>query len=133
MKVITTGLLNRFWTKGIKPWLDKRIKSYAGFNGNYGSGYTPDALAVKEGFTELNGKLETKEEFVNEGTIVSKTGNHVTLNGSQYIQSVTYTNPRLGNFKNRYNVKQYVPSRHWFFTLRLGILIHRESITSALL
>ena len=29
MKVITTGLLNRFWTKGIKPWLDKRIKSYA--------------------------------------------------------------------------------------------------------
>lgn len=57
MKVITTGLLNRFWTKGIKPWLDKRIKSYADLMVTTASGYTPDALAVKEGFTELNGKL----------------------------------------------------------------------------
>lgn len=54
MKVITTGLLNRFWTKGIKPWLDKRIKSYADLMVTTASGYTPDALAVKEGFTELN-------------------------------------------------------------------------------
>lgn len=60
MKVITTGLLNRFWTKGIKPWLDKRIKSYADLMVTTASGYTPDALAVKEGFTELNGKLDTK-------------------------------------------------------------------------
>ena len=60
MKVITTGLLNRFWTKGIKPWLDKRIKSYADLMVTTASGYTPDALAVKEGFTELNGKLESK-------------------------------------------------------------------------
>lgn len=60
MKVITTGLLNRFWTKGIKPWLDKRIKSYADLMVTTASGYTPDALAVKEGFTELNGKLNTK-------------------------------------------------------------------------
>ncbi len=57
MKVITTGLLNRFWTKGIKPWLDKRIKSYADLMVTTASGYTPDALAVKEGFTELTGKL----------------------------------------------------------------------------
>ena len=57
MKVITTGLLNRFWTKGIKTWLDKRIKSYADLMVTTASGYTPDALAVKEGFTELNGKL----------------------------------------------------------------------------
>ena len=57
MKVITTGLLNRFWTKGIKPWLDKRIKSYADLMVTTASGYTPDALAVKEGFTELNSKL----------------------------------------------------------------------------
>ena len=57
MKVITTGLLNRFWTKGIKPWLDKRIKSYADLMVTTASGYTPDALAVKEGFTELNGNL----------------------------------------------------------------------------
>lgn len=60
MKVITTGLLNRFWTKGIKPWLDKRIKSYADLMVTTASGYTPDALAVKEGFTELNGKLGYK-------------------------------------------------------------------------
>lgn len=58
MKVITTGLLNRFWTKGIKPWLDKRIKSYADLMVTTASGYTPDALAVKEGFTEVNSKLE---------------------------------------------------------------------------
>ena len=57
MKVITTGLLNRFWTTGIKPWLDKRIKSYADLMVTTASGYTPDALAVKEGFTELNGNL----------------------------------------------------------------------------
>ena len=59
MKVITTGLLNRFWTKGIKPWLDKRIESYADLMVTTASGYTPDALAVKEGFTELNGKLKS--------------------------------------------------------------------------
>lgn len=63
MKVITTGLLNRFWTKGIKPWLDKRIKSYADLMVTTASGYTPDALAVKEGFTELNGKLANS--FIN--------------------------------------------------------------------
>lgn len=57
MKVITTGLLNRFWTKGIKPWLDKRIKSYADLMVTTASGYTPDALAVKEGFTEVNSNL----------------------------------------------------------------------------
>lgn len=61
MKVITTGLLNRFWTKGIKPWLDKRIKSYADLMVTTASGYTPDALAVKEGFTELNGKLAVQD------------------------------------------------------------------------
>lgn len=64
MKVITTGLLNRFWTKGIKPWLDKRIKSYADLMVTTASGYTPDALAVKEGFTELNGKLASKLAYV---------------------------------------------------------------------
>lgn len=64
MKVITTGLLNRFWTKGIKPWLDKRIKSYADLMVTTASGYTPDALAVKEGFTELNGKLSTATEAI---------------------------------------------------------------------
>ena len=63
MKVITTGLLNRFWTKGIKPWLDKRIKSYADLMVTTASGYTPDALAVKEGFTELNGKLIKYKDF----------------------------------------------------------------------
>jgi hypothetical protein len=73
MKVITTGLLNRFWTKGIKPWLDKRIKSYADLMVTTASGYTPDALAVKEGFTELNGKLESKIYSIPIKTKESKT------------------------------------------------------------
>lgn len=77
--------------------------------------YLIGAAAAKEGFTELNGKLETKEEFVNEGTIVSKTGNHVTLNGSQYIQSVTYTIPGWGTLKIGTMSKQYVPSRALVF------------------
>lgn len=69
MKVITTGLLNRFWTKGIKPWLDKRIKSYADLMVTTASGYTPDALAVKEGFTELNGKLHEDDTLFNRSTL----------------------------------------------------------------
>lgn len=73
MKVITTGLLNRFWTKGIKPWLDKRIKSYADLMVTTASGYTPDALAVKEGFTELNGNLKNTSKlfvpFVNKKSV----------------------------------------------------------------
>lgn len=85
MKVITTGLLNRFWTKGIKPWLDKRIKSYADLMVTTASGYTPDALAVKEGFTELNGKLQMKIE--------QKTGEYKNqkLNKPVTICSVTVT------------------------------------------
>ncbi len=85
MKVITTGLLNRFWTKGIKPWLDKRIKSYADLMVTTASGYTPDALAVKEGFTELNGKLEMNIE--------QKTGQYKNqkLNKNVTVCSITLT------------------------------------------
>jgi hypothetical protein len=84
MKVITTGLLNRFWTKGIKPWLDKRIKSYADLMVTTASGYTPDALAVKEGFTELNGKLNQDADLTlvncvswSSDNSISKIGNRV--------------------------------------------------------
>lgn len=70
---------------------------------------------VTGAISDVNGKLETKEEFVNEGTIVSKTGNHVTLNGSQYIQSVTYTIPGWGTLKIGTMSKQYVPSRALVF------------------
>lgn len=84
MKVITTGLLNRFWTKGIKPWLDKRIKSYADLMVTTASGYTPDALAVKEGFTELNGKLNQNTDLTlvncvswESDNTISKIGNRV--------------------------------------------------------
>lgn len=70
---------------------------------------------ITGGLSDVNGKLETKEEFVNEGTIVSKTGNHVTLNGSQYIQSVTYTIPSWGTLKIGTMSKQYVPSRALVF------------------
>ena len=84
MKVITTGLLNRFWTKGIKPWLDKRIKSYADLMVTTASGYTPDALAVKEGFTELNGKLNkfvTEKVELGSDVILSKNSNFtITFN-----------------------------------------------------
>lgn len=66
---------------------------------------------ITGGLSDVNSKLETKEEFVNEGTIVSKTGNHVTLNGSQYIQSVTYTIPGWGMLKIGTISNQYVPSR----------------------
>ena len=84
MKVITTGLLNRSWTKGIKPWLDKRIKSYADLMVTTASGYTPDALAVKEGFTELNGKLNQNTDLTlvncvswESDNTISKIGNRV--------------------------------------------------------
>lgn len=84
MKVITTGLLNRFWTKGIKPWLDKRIKSYADLMVTTASGYTPDALAVKKGFTELNGKLNkfvTEKVELGSDVILSKNSNFtITFN-----------------------------------------------------
>ena len=90
MKVITTGLLNRFWTKGIKPWLDKRIKSYTDLMVTTASGYTPDALAVKEGFTELNGKLSNFENdsdlslanctsWGNTDNTITKIGNRVFI------------------------------------------------------
>lgn len=80
MKVITTGLLNRFWTKGIKPWLDKRIKSYADLMVTTASGYTPDALAVKEGFTELNGKLSTEHTILYSNYFAANVTNNITLN-----------------------------------------------------
>lgn len=85
MKVITTGLLNRFWTKGIKPWLDKRIKSYADLMVTTASGYTPDALAVKEGFTELNGKL---------------TNTYAFLYGNYFAANVTNTVELKDDFQN---------------------------------
>lgn len=88
MKVITTGLLNRFWTKGIKPWLDKRIKSYADLMVTTASGYTPDALAVKEGFTELNGKLQFVTDKV-------ELGSDVTLNKSSTF-TITFNAAKEG-------------------------------------
>lgn len=98
MKVITTGLLNRFWTKGIKPWLDKRIKSYADLMVTTASGYTPDALAVKEGFTELNGKLnqDTDLTLVNcvsweSDNTISKIGNRVFVTLGVQITSEQYS------------------------------------------
>lgn len=103
MKVITTGLLNRFWTKGIKPWLDKRIKSYADLMVTTASGYTPDALAVKEGFTELNGKLSiTNNVFginTSIGISVVSANCSVCVNNMYYIDAfvqLTETVPENG-------------------------------------
>ena len=92
MKVITTGLLNRFWTKGIKPWLDKRIKSYADLMVTTASGYTPDALAVKEGFTELNGKLHNMLIPLNE-----QQKNH-TINFTDYdVLKIQFKDQSINN------------------------------------
>lgn len=88
MKVITIGLLNRFWTKGIKPWLDKRIKSYADLMVTTASGYTPDALAVKEGFTALTSKLSN-------GT----SGDRIGYYASQTFSKNDMTNTTAGNIK----------------------------------
>ena len=89
MKVITTGLLNRFWTKGIKPWLDKRIKSYADLMVTTASGYTPDALAVKEGFTELNGKLKLNFGIETKAITVTTDSNGSAYIEGKYILAVT--------------------------------------------
>lgn len=109
------GKIKKFFTDLTAPAFAQMITSKDDLLATKVTGYVPDAKAVADTYTELNGKLETKEEFVNEGTIVSKTGNHVTLNGSQYIQSVTYTIPGWGTLKIGTMSKQYVPSRALVF------------------
>lgn len=109
------GKIKKFFTDLTAPAFAQMITTKEDLLATKVTGYVPDAKAVADAYTELNGKLETKEEFVNEGTIVSKTGNHVTLNGSQYIQSVTYTIPGWGTLKIGTMSKQYVPSRALVF------------------
>ena len=81
---------------------------------------TTDISSIGDGtvtgaISDVNGKLDTEEEFVNEGTIVSKTGNHVTLNGSEYIQRVTYTIPGWEMLKIGTMNKKYAPKRGMIF------------------
>lgn len=109
------GKIKKFFADLTAPAFAQMITTKEDLLATKATGYVPDAKAVADAYTELNGKLETKEEFVNEGTIVSKTGNHVTLNGSQYIQSVTYTIPGWGTLKIGTMSKQYVPSRALVF------------------
>ena len=106
------GKIKKFFADLTAPAFAQMITSKDDLLATKATGYVPDAKAVADAVT---GKLETKEEFVNEGTIVSKTGNHVTLNGSQYIQSVTYTIPGWGTLKIGTMSKQYVPSRALVF------------------
>lgn len=123
MKVITTGLLNRFWTKGIKPWLDKRIKSYADLMVTTASGYTPDALAVKEGFTEVNSKLSDlisvtmKNAFEaasgvtlsNDYFMFYKRGNTISVQ-LQFVGSITTGSDgrvKIGSVKSPYKPSAY--------------------------
>lgn len=120
MKVITTGLLNRFWTKGIKPWLDKRIKSYADLMVTTASGYTPDALAVKEGFTELNGKLKSVDYDITFPSGVTtdfvhckRTGNIVDFGFRILSGSIPYGSPLAtlpADLHPKYNI--LIPSQH---------------------
>lgn len=109
------GKIKKFFADLTAPAFAQMITTKEDLLATKATGYVPDAKAVADAYTELNSKLETKEEFVNEGTIVSKTGNHVTLNGSQYIQSVTYTIPGWGTLKIGTMSKQYVPSRALVF------------------
>lgn len=109
------GKIKKFFADLTAPAFAQMITSKDDLLATKATGYVPDAKAVADAVSEVNGKLETKEEFVNEGTIVSKTGNHVTLNGSQYIQSVTYTIPGWGTLKIGTMSKQYVPSRALVF------------------
>ena len=120
MKVITTGLLNRFWTKGIKPWLDKRIKSYADLMVTTASGYTPDALAVKEGFTELNGKLKSVDYDITFPSGVTtdfvyckKNGNIVDFGFRILSGSIPYGSPLAtlpADLQPKYNI--LIPSQY---------------------
>lgn len=120
MKVITTGLLNRFWTKGIKPWLDKRIKSYADLMVTTASGYTPDALAVKEGFTELNGKLKSVDYDITFPSGVTtdfvhckRTGNIVDFGFRILSGSIPYGSPLAtlpADLHPKYNI--LIPSQY---------------------
>lgn len=120
MKVITTGLLNRFWTKGIKPWLDKRIKSYADLMVTTASGYTPDALAVKEGFTELNGKLKSVDYDITFPSGVTtdfvhckRTGNIVDFGFRISSGSIPYGSPLAtlpADLHPKYNI--LIPSQY---------------------
>ena len=120
MKVITTGLLNRFWTKGIKPWLDKRIKSYADLMVTTASGYTPDALAVKEGFTELNGKLKSVDYDITFPSGVTtdfvhckSTGNIVDFGFRILSGSIPYGSPLAtlpADLHTKYNI--LIPSQY---------------------
>lgn len=120
MKVITTGLLNRFWTKGIKPWLDKRIKSYADLMVTTASGYTPDALAVKEGFTELNGKLKSVDYDITFPSGVTtdfvhckRTGNIVDFGFRILSGSIPYGSPLAtlpADLHTKYNI--LIPSQY---------------------
>lgn len=109
------GKIKKFFADLTAPAFAQMITSKDDLLATKATGYVPDAKAVADAVTDVTGKLETKEEFVNEGTIVSKTGNHVTLNGSQYIQSVTYTIPGWGTLKIGTMSKQYVPSRALVF------------------
>ena len=109
------GKIKKFFADLTAPAFAQMITSKDDLLTTKATGYVPDAKAVADAVTDETGKLETKEEFVNEGTIVSKTGNHVTLNGSQYIQSVTYTIPGWGTLKIGTMSKQYVPSRALVF------------------
>ena len=120
MKVITTGLLNRFWTKGIKPWLDKRIKSYADLMVTTASGYTPDALAVKEGFTELNSKLKSVDYDITFPSGVTtdfvhckRTGNIVDFGFRILSGSIPYGSPLAtlpADLHPKYNI--LIPSQY---------------------
>ena len=109
------GKIKKFFTDLTAPAFAQMITSKDDLLATKATGYVPDAKAVADAVTDVTSKLDTEEEFVNEGTIVSKTGNHVTLNGSEYIQHVTYTIPGWEMFKIGTMNKKYAPKRRMIF------------------
>lgn len=60
-RIISANKLNRFWKNGILPiknLITNKIKTKDDLMANTVEGYIPDALAVKQGFQELNDSLD---------------------------------------------------------------------------
>lgn len=81
-RIISANKLNRFWQNGILPiknHVNNKIKTKADLMANTVEGYIPDALAVKQGFKEINDSLSrTFESLTN--TSIDITFNDVGTN-----------------------------------------------------
>lgn len=94
-KIISANMLNRLWKNGIKPTVDtvaNKIKSYSNLMSNEDEGKLADAVAIKEGFTDVNNQLAdlNADIITNLGTTSKKNLLPITAK-SQSINGVTFT------------------------------------------